>query len=1337
MAFDEKKFLKAFGSIGQTSSALDFAKLNAARSTGASMPDLSTIGKAATAKAKEESTWDLAKGALSNTFGWLMTPVRGVENVVNDVTDAVQGENSFGQTLQNLGHDVLGTAAGVVDPVASLLPGKDPLDSYIKKHNETIHGGKATTGLNTLLNMEGNKELDDLSLRARNFTSLGGFLADVGLDPLTYATGGASALGKAGKVAEEGADLTKGARSAIDNAIDTDYAAQIERSDWSSMMQQKKAAKLHPIKVDENHSVRVTKATKDSYDEGINLEAIDRPSLAEQFAAMGGKNNAHVRARLKGIEDANNIHPSDRLSTYLDQNKKTPIKQLLEEYTVGKPSKIHPTVVEATGPDYFTFDKESKGLNVGHTLSAVDDIVNKRLMPPSPIGELADASVVTPVAEKFISNLKGKKFLRPADQAKFMETVAKSGDTSLEAMHHAEELAMAKGVHLVDYNGGSLRLSDVWAEIPAPQRTPELLTAISKAPGGLTNPVLREAFARAGARRSIYVGEQTKNLMQTFQKNLDSFKVNSTPVAEEAFRNGKGLEDLKKAATAAGFNPNEIARLAAIAKNSVTVNGVANATVEQVVHSVTGRSIELLIQGKPDKNLISKMNKAVGVFLGHDAKTPTWKKLLEGNAEDGILYRYTTWWGRGDEIHNFRQGQTYMDSANKATEAIFAEKMAQYPKDIHAAAWAYATRKYEDIEVAADFAEISPQAKELGLWMRDFTEHMFGSESIYNNALRGGAGGVVAVRANMTMQTVNKHLANIGSPFRFHKIKDKPWFASWENFNPDNPLQFVHDLQDALGRATTEYALIDDFVERAGQGYRSLTHTAKKNHPRFPDNTYFRPEDLHNFERLMDDIEKGPWLPKSKAQRTYFSGLRAWKTGVTIYSPSHHIRNLIGDSWLMWVAGYNNPQDFVRGFKVISAYRDAYKGAVKDGNLEGMLGLIKGEDLQALKATKSSKVVTKYNANLTTEEIYTELFHRGQLPKMETIEDLVGRTPLQALADKTEMPRVAKPLNGSVRQIATGVAEAREHFVRASHFIAAVEKRITPKMAAELRKAEGNLGKRREILKDIYDEAAREVTKWHPDGRDLTRFEQSWMRGVIPFYAWQRKAIPLVFEAMAKNPAKLTAYPKGMYALQNMLGMDPESITQPFPNDQLYPSWMRWGGIGPIGDPQSDNPVAAFFGRLGNNYVGPDGTEYGDTIIDPGRTAIPFDSLFADMGGRNGSPQDIGKGVLSMLTPAIKIPFELMQGTKADTGAPISKDQGGRGYLDYAANNTPIFSNFYSMAGKPGANLSKNAQQAEGNGSLDLQRLINFLTAAGVTGTGPYAKSAEFDVKEEMKRNAR
>jgi hypothetical protein len=180
------------------------------------------------------------------------------------------------------------------------------------------------------------------------------------------------------------------------------------------------------------------------------------------------------------------------------------------------------------------------------------------------------------------------------------------------------------------------------------------------------------------------------------------------------------------------------------------------------------------------------------------------------------------------------------------------------------------------------------------------------------------------------------------------------------------------------------------------------------------------------------------------------------------------------------------------------------------------------------------------------------------------------------------------------------------------------------------------------------------------------------------------------------RPHITLAFPKAMAAIQTATGIESEGPGDPFPTDQMFPDWLKEKGIGPILQPGSG--------------IGRDETWRGSS---PGYTIINPTNPFLDQISQLGSPE---KTVLSSLTPAARVPMELLMG-QTSLGIPLENVEGGvPGHL---AQQVPAVGLGMRLTGMTRDNEPYNPEQ-----------LINYLTGLGVTGTGPYQAQSQVEIRQ-------
>ena len=537
----------------------------------------------------------------------------------------------------------------------------------------------------------------------------------------------------------------------------------------------------------------------------------------------------------------------------------------------------------------------------------------------------------------------------------------------------------------------------------------------------------------------------------------------------------------------------------------------------------------------------------------------------------------------------------------------------------------------------------------------------------------------------------------------------------WQSWKIDDPLDFLSRMTHTMGSLATDRAISLEGQRMA----RELGFASTKPKPGFvkyrssgimgryfPEEMYVDPDIIKEFDR-MEEILSRTGMSIPVIEKWVAPVIDKWKAGMTIYHPGHHTRNLVGDMMMSFFQdGVKNPKYYERAMRMQAKHN--IRGKYEDGweLLNAMGGgtnvLEKSNNVAAVVKIKGKKI------SLDDIEVQQAAYERGLLPDFATSEDIniLGATEITR-ADgsvvqveqnfRNKLDKI-QPLKGKGRQVAGSISQRRDDMVRLSHFMHILE---NPPRAFKTKE-------------ELFDYASHRVRRAHPDGSDLTDFERAWMRKIFPFYSWTRKAIPLVLESMATNPARHTIYPKAMYNIAEANGVDPDSLSVPFPPNQLFPSWLTEKATGPVGHT-------------------PDGSLLS---VDIGSPDVDIMNDFAT--GRVGFD-----GMLSMLNPMIKAPIELTTGSRMDSGAKISSK------ADYIDSSIPMVSQLsqilgYSPTGTISDTLTGNPQLREKNAvakgnrtaineGLDFPTVLNRLLNVKATNweTPSAIKSAQLELRNK------
>lgn len=204
-----------------------------------------------------------------------------------------------------------------------------------------------------------------------------------------------------------------------------------------------------------------------------------------------------------------------------------------------------------------------------------------------------------------------------------------------------------------------------------------------------------------------------------------------------------------------------------------------------------------------------------------------------------------------------------------------------------------------------------------------------------------------------------------------------------------------------------------------------------------------------------------------------------------------------------------------------------------------------------------------------------------------------------------------------------------------------------------------------------FDEASDVVDKFLFDYGDLTNFEKTFMRRLVPFYTWIRKNAPLQIEQMLTNPGAYRFVAKTTNELNKNVDMN------------VMPEFMRdWVQL-----PITNGNDEIFFNP---------NMPYGQ-IQDAGELLN-----FTDQNTQT-------RRAVNMLNPAIKVPLELLQNKNYYFDSEIYNEQG-EGIGDYLVGQTGWFNN-----------AKKVADTVENGGNVN-----DYLNAFSY-GTGVKLRSEDYD----------
>lgn len=574
------------------------------------------------------------------------------------------------------------------------------------------------------------------------------------------------------------------------------------------------------------------------------------------------------------------------------------------------------------------------------------------------------------------------------------------------------------------------------------------------------------------------------------------------------------------------------------------------------------------------------------------------------------------------------------------------------------------------------------------------------NESIYslNEAMaHAGMEQVIDVDAALKLAKINKTSINEEAA------------KQWREWSIEDPADFISRMATASSQLVTDQAVGQSFVRLAEAkgwtskvmkpGYVKITSTGESKYLNHIDTELFYDRQIADQLHMLDQVsrqsrsldgEMGKFIHK------YLDPIQnAWKYAITLPRPGHHIRNFNGDQSMTFVAeGTENLMSSVKKTFKVLAVRNDYEGVdvVRTLNHFGDFKTPGKGDI----ILKSSKF-----GDWTADDIFKDASEAGIMPTYRVNEDFL----LEDVAQSSFIQKTADALtlrHGKIEKLAGGVSEYRDHYSRLQHFIQFIEK-------AE---KTGTYKTRAEVMLA----AAAQVKKFHPDANMLSTFEAKYMRRIIPFYTWLRGVMPAVAETLGTQPGRILVFPKASFNIATAMGVNPDSLADPFPSDQMFPSFLTDQVAGPV------------FGSAASGYWG----------LNPG---------VAHMDVLNMLGADPVRGILGATSPIGRVPFEMMAGGSLGTGAQIKDNSD---YLDstlpgvnYISNVTgqSVTGSLFNMLSGSGRGLDPQYQVGAGNkGPIDqASSAFNWLTGLGLNNQSRpnYINYAEIEKRNRAANGGR
>jgi hypothetical protein len=567
----------------------------------------------------------------------------------------------------------------------------------------------------------------------------------------------------------------------------------------------------------------------------------------------------------------------------------------------------------------------------------------------------------------------------------------------------------------------------------------------------------------------------------------------------------------------------------------------------------------------------------------------------------------------------------------------------------------------------------------------------------------------------------------------------------WKTLDIDNPTEFLTRYNSAAHRALSAKHTTDSLLTTLTQ--RGLVSTTAREgfaRPLQSGESFLfgglNDSKMYVDKQILDaisNVDKAWYAPRGPVNPNVFvttldASLRAWKTGMTIYRPGHHVRNALSNAALSYLA--EGPRNLAKSGLIAADIIAARSGQGAKG-IEGiseisriLSGGVEGGAASRLKTGKGEQVAfTSRGQKVTKDELHDAASSRGIFRSYQRSEDII-ESGKGGIADK--LADVATFKNTRVEGAVAAFSEGLDHHGTLQQFAQIVmnnfEKIGTKKFPTK---------------KDLYDHAAKRAYRFHPDAAALSPFEAKYMRRIIPFYTWFRGTLPGVIEAAVSNPGRAAVFHKASFGAAQAQGIDAESFANPFPEGVDIPQYMRERTFGAnfrlpgSGAMYSLNPGFAST-DLADGFFGKSPEETGKD--DEGNPT------YENPGGR--LVKNAAQFLTGMVNPMFKVPAELLAGVRFDSGRQIASTgdyiDEQIPYLNYLTSGTGYSLAGSIMEGKPKEqyavekgyrpSIFDNESGAFTPGEHQFRKGINWLLGQGAQPVDTIEDKAQKDLIREQ-----
>lgn len=333
-----------------------------------------------------------------------------------------------------------------------------------------------------------------------------------------------------------------------------------------------------------------------------------------------------------------------------------------------------------------------------------------------------------------------------------------------------------------------------------------------------------------------------------------------------------------------------------------------------------------------------------------------------------------------------------------------------------------------------------------------------------------------------------------------------------------------------------------------------------------------------------------------------------WRAWTLFPIPSYHVRNAVGNLFQAYIGGVNDARAYQEAFGIMQIIDGHRKGALTTKQVTEALGTVRI-------ASVDGKVYTG-------QQIYDAFVQHGGLAgglhynEFNSFGNIVRQSEFEKLTVKAGL-RPSSELSGSMLMDNTllryGVSASAyvENRMRLSAFIDSLVK--------------GHTQQKGDMIFTGMEAAAMRMKSIYYDYSDLSAFERSWLRRVIPFYSWSRHNIPRMLETLVTDPIK-------HYRLAEFFNAVETGAVDGPRDENTVPDWIK-----------------ARFGIITEKLPN------GNYVMKVGDGFLPMIDAYKMLAG-----QGITRMIKDGMTPFVKVPIEQLLNYSMYSEKPIEQVAGQR-----------------------------------------------------------------------------